>query len=112
MRSSGFVEEIDDTIILEALDEKKEWKFPNTSQCPFEKCRREFGYRLDTINHFKQKHTKNAYFCSECDICIAVYRQEDLLDHNRRLHRDEDTPSEFGTSASCSKSLSSSAENV
>lgn len=113
LRSSGFIDEIDDIITLEALNQTRQWKFPDTTQCPFNLCRREFGYRADAINHFIHKHAKNAYYCSKCETPIEVYRQDDIDEHNHRLHRNEYDPLTFDVSPSGSKSSSSSsAENV
>lgn len=125
LRSSGLIDEIDqidDIITLEALNQMKQWKFPDITQCPLELCHREFGYRADAINHFKHRHAKNAFFCSKCDEPIEVYRPDDVQEHNRRAHQGENIASNFDVSSSGSKSLpfsstsssssSSLAENV
>lgn len=77
-------------ITLEACNQTMQWKFPvNLTQCPLEMCRREFGYRNEAIAHFKNRHAKNAAFCTKCDKPIEVYRQEDVKEHDRRVHRYE-----------------------
>lgn len=113
MRSSGFFyEEIDDIITLEGLNQTRQWKFPDSTRCPLDLCRREFGYRAEAINHFKQRHARNAYYCSTCEEPIEVHRQDDVQDHNRRMHRHENADVSSKTSFSSSSSSSSAAENV
>lgn len=81
--------EFDDIITLEGCNQKIQYKFPDVTQCPLELCRRELGDRAAALLHFKNRHAKNALYCSKCDSPIEVYRQDELEEHNRRVHADE-----------------------
>lgn len=108
------IDELDDIITLEDCYQKQpvEWIFPDITQCAVELCRREFGSRIDAFKHFKQRHLKNAQFCSKCSEPIEVYCQEDVQNHERRVHRNENHATDFGRLSNISGPSSSSTENV
>lgn len=107
------IDELDDIIMLEDCKTKQavEWIFPDITQCPVELCRREFGIRMDAFKHFKQRHLKNAQFCSICSEPLDVCYDQDVKNHEQRAHQNE-SEMDLDRYSKVSKPTSSSTENV
>lgn len=102
------IDELDDIITLDDCHTKQtvQWIFPDITQCPVELCRRELGSRFDAFHHFKNRHLKNTQYCSKCAEPLEVFRQEDVQNHERRIHWNEnDAPDSKPSSSSTTENV-------
>ena len=72
------------------------WNFPDTTECPNRSCRRRFENRLETLEHFRDYHAKDAILCFLCDKPVSSPTSRCFIRHYRRIHPNEKVPYDFG----------------
>lgn len=82
-------ETFDDLVQLRGLNVKTLWRFPDTTNCPNQKCTHRFATRMEAKRHYVDVHARNAIMCMRCDKPIVASYYEN---HFKRKHPNEAVP--------------------
>lgn len=68
------------------------WKFPNTKNCPLDRCSSSFPNRNSALDHFCQDHANTSMECMHCKVIFPANDALVLFRHYQVEHEDEQPP--------------------